>query len=112
MKTQDQRDPSSKTQQSHALAGKFISNHKQEEEEDADDMMKLNSSLHCHDSVIFAGEASAGFIGIHSTHVVCKSIAKLKQQTICLWMSPSSIFESAQRMVLPSASLQKRVQKL
>jgi hypothetical protein len=36
MKTQDQRDPSSKTQQSHALAGKFISSHKQEEE-DADD---------------------------------------------------------------------------
>jgi hypothetical protein len=37
MKTQDQRDPSSKTQQSHALAGKFISSHKEEEEEDADD---------------------------------------------------------------------------
>jgi hypothetical protein len=33
MKTQDQRDPSSKTQQSHALAGKFISSHKEEEEE-------------------------------------------------------------------------------
>jgi hypothetical protein len=38
MKTQDQRDPSSKTQQSHALAGEFISSHKEEEEEeDADD---------------------------------------------------------------------------
>jgi hypothetical protein len=38
MKTQDQRDPSSKTQQSHALAGKFISSHKlEEEEEDAAD---------------------------------------------------------------------------
>ncbi len=68
-------------------------------------MMKLKSSLHCHDSVVFAGEACSGFMGIHSTHVVRKSIAKLKQQTICLWMSPSSIFESAQKMVLPSASL-------
>ncbi len=41
MKTQDQRDPSCKTQQSHALAGKFISSRKreeeEEEEEDADD---------------------------------------------------------------------------
>ncbi len=37
MKTQDQRDPSSKTQQSHALAGKFISSHKEEEEEEEEE---------------------------------------------------------------------------
>jgi hypothetical protein len=37
MKTQDQRDPSCKTQQSHALAGKFISSHKQEEEEEEEE---------------------------------------------------------------------------
>ncbi len=35
--TQDQRDTSSKTQQSHALAGKFISSHKEEEGEEEEE---------------------------------------------------------------------------